>query len=322
MAMIHERDGGTDLKEQGKPKPFMGSMPNAVMKRLVHDLDSANRPWRDVLADESLGLPERKIRWFTNPRKGMFYRSVAPGRGGAFLDVGAASGIVSACLSEVYERGYALEQQQVFVDFMRHRFRMDSIQNVEVLHGSALAIPLPDGSIDLGAVNGVLEWVAHGDRESNPRDVQLRFLREVRRCLRPDGKIVIAIENAWDYRQIKGVTAHGTARYVGFLPKWLGNAVNQLVKKRPYLEYVYSYFGYKRLLRDAGYNNVQIFVVMPNYHTPEDIYQFDKSGLDALYLKYHSRSRIRTAVKKLSGMLGVPYLWAYVEAAFYVVADK
>ena len=245
-----------------------------------------------------------------------------PGRRHAFLDVGAASGIVSACLSDVYEKGYALEQQLVFVEFMRHRFRMDSIRNVEVLGGNALAIPLPDASIDLVAVNGVLEWVAHGERKSNPRKVQLRFLREAGRCLHPEGKIVIAIENAWHYLQLKGFSAHGTARYVGFLPKWLGNVENRLVKKRPYREYIYSYFGYKRLLEEAGYRNVQIYIVMPNYYHPADIFSFDKDALDALYLKYHSRSRVGRAVKKLSDMLGVPYLGAYFEAAFYVVAER
>ena len=99
-------------------KPYMGSMPQTVMERLVHELEVDDTPWREVLADERMGLPARKVRWFTNPRKGAFYCSVAPGRKHAFLDVGAASGIVSACLSEVYEQGYALEQQPVFVEFM------------------------------------------------------------------------------------------------------------------------------------------------------------------------------------------------------------
>lgn len=310
------------MQPSGLAKPFMGSIPTAVMQRLLRDLDSSDRPWQEALADPLLGLPARKVYWFTSPQKGAFYRSVMPGRRRAFLDVGAASGIVSACLSEMYEKGYALEMQQVFVEFMRHRFRMDSIGNVEVLQGSALAIPLPDASIDLVAVNGVLEWVSHADTKSNPRQVQLQFLREVRRCLHEDGKIVIAIENAWHYLQLVGFSAHGTARYVGFLPKWLGNVVNRLVRKRPYREYIYSWFGYRRLLEQAGYRNVQIFVVMPNYYRPIDVYRFDRGGLNALYLKYHSGRRVWRALKKLSDMLGTPYLGAYFEAAFYVVAEK
>ena len=300
----------------------MGSIPDAVMKNLVEELSSGSVDWRSVLKDKRFPVLNRKFRWFTNVQKGMFYRLVAPAKRGAFLDIGAASGIVSACLSEDYERGYALERQQVFVNFMKRRFQMDSIKNVEVLQGSALEIPLPNDSIDLAAVNGVMEWMPHADTYVNPRKVQLRFLREVGRCLGPGGKIVIAIENAWHYLQLSGFSAHGTARFVGFLPKWLGNIVNTIVKGRPYREYIYSYFGYKKLLEEAGYSNVRIHVVMPDYYSPVDVYSFDRDSLNELYLKYHTGSRLKQLLKKLSDALGTPYLWAYFEAAFYIVADK
>lgn len=299
----------------------MGSIPDTVMNDLVKELSFSGRPWRDVLEDPRYPVLNRKFRWFTNPQKGMFYRLVTPGQRRAFLDIGAASGIVSACLSEDYEKGFALERQQVFVEFMKLRFQLDSIANVQVLHGSALEIPLPDNCIDLAAVNGVLEWIPHADKQTNPRKVQLKFLREVGRCLNPGGKIVIAIENAWDYKQLSGFSAHSTARYVGFLPKWLGNIVNLIFKRQPYREYIYSYFGYQRLLKEAGYRNVRIFVVMPDYYSPVDIYSFDRNALNEFYLKYHSGSRMKRMLKRLSDTFGVVFLWAYFEAAFYIEAE-
>lgn len=299
----------------------MGSIPGTVMDDLLKEMKSSGRHWRSLMEDPRHPFLNRKFRWFTDPKKGMFYRLVTPGQRGTFLDIGAASGIVSACLSEDYERGYALERQQVFAEFMKLRFQMDSIRNVQILHGSALEIPLPDNSIDLAAVNGVMEWIPHAGKGTNPRKVQLKFLREVGRCLNPGGKVVIAIENAWDYQQLSGFSAHGTARYVGFLPKWLGNIVNIIFKKRPYREYIYSYFGYDRLLKEAGYKNVRIFIVMPDYYSPVDIYSFDRNALNEFYIKYHSGSRMKRMLKTLSDVFGVPYLWAFFEAAFYIEAE-
>jgi SAM-dependent methyltransferase len=274
------------------------------MEELVRFLKTNGGPWRRVLKDPRFSSLESKFLWFTDPRSGMFYRLVSPGRKGSFLEVGAASGIVSACLSEEYERGYALEEQAVFVEFMKHRFQMDSIKNVQVMHGNALDIPLLDTSVDLVAVNGVMERMPTGVLGENPRKVQMRFLREARRCLSSGGKIVIAIENAWHHRLL------------------MGNAVNRAVEKRHGTESIYSYFGYKKLLAEAGFSNVRIFVVMPDYCLPVDIYSFNRRSLTELYLKYHSGSRLGRMLKRLSNVLGAPYLGAYFTKAFYVEAEK
>ena len=300
----------------------MESIPEAVMRELLKECRTCGKHWRSILEDKRYPLLNRKVGWFTNERKGMFYKLVKPAKRKAFLDVGAGSGIVSVCLSEEYEKGYALESQESFAEFMEHRFLMDSIGNVDVLHWSALQIPLPDNSIDLAVLNGVLEWIPHADKTANPRQVQLRFLREVSRCLAPGGKIAIAIENAWHHLQIKGFSAHGTARFVALLPKPIGNIVNRLVKKRPYLEYIYSTFGYRKLLKEGGYGNCNIYVVVPDYYSPVDIYSFEKNALNEFFRKYHEGSRSKSMIKRLSDIVGVPYPLAFFEAAFYIETEK
>lgn len=278
-----------------EPASRLDSMPLATMSECLKELRSSGRPWRSVLQDRRFQVPRDQYRSFTNPQKGTFYRLLSPGRRRAFLEVGARSGIVSACLSEEYERGYALEIDSEFVEFMRLRFLMDSIANVQVLQGDALAIPLPDGSIDLTVIDGAVEWAPPADRRPAAGQVQLKILREIHRCLGAAGKIAIAVENAWDYRSKRG---------------------------RAHRRSVHSYFGYRKLLTEAGYSKIRIFVVMPDFHLPIDIYSFDRQSLNELFQKYDSASRAKRAVKRLSDALGVRYLCAYFQRAFYIVGAK
>ena len=91
---------------------------------------------------------------------------------------------------------------------------------------------------------------------------------------------------------------------------------------RPRREFSHSYFGYRRLLADAGYSQVRLYVLLPHCDLPIDIYSFDRLALNELFRKYHARMRDKRIIKSASDWLGVPYLWAYFEAAFYVVATR
>lgn len=291
-----------------------------VVAQFLAAATASGRPWQDLLTQwQSRGL---KTTWFTNPQKGAFYRIISASRRMAFLDVGAGCGIVSACLSEDFERGYALEVNPVFVEFMQHRFRADAIANVDVISGSALSIPLPDACVDLVACNGVLHWIPLSQPGLDPRKAQLGSLKEMHRCLRPGGRAVLAVENAWHFDHLKGKSALDTAPGVTALPHSLGWLWNRLVRGRQHRARVYSSFGYRRLLAEAGFRDVKLFALLPACDLPIDIYSLDGPALHEMYLKYHSRAKGKRLVKALSDGLGMPYLLAHFASAFYVVADR
>ncbi len=289
------------------PANYLDSVaPYDAVGDLVLEMQHSNRSWHSIIRDDRYVRMGLKHAWFTNPQKGVFYRLITPTERTTFLDVGAGSGIVSACLSADYEKGYALDLQQVFVDFMSRRFAQDSIHNVEVIHGNALAMPVPDQSVDLAAINSLLQWIPHSEPASDPQLVQARLLREVRRCLKPGGKVVLAVDNAWHHKQLRLQVSNFVSRARG----------------RPRREFSHSYFGYRRLLADAGYSQVRLYVLLPHCDLPIDIYSFDRLALNELFRKYHARMRDKRIIKSASDWLGVPYLWAYFEAAFYVVATR
>ncbi len=119
---------------------------------MVRELASGDRPWRTVLREEPLEVPQVVLRWLDNIQRGAFFRLMAPPGGTAFLAVGDESGIISACLAEDYERGLLAEARPVVSEFLAHRFRLDSIDNVVVVREPTAALSLSDGPVGVRVV--------------------------------------------------------------------------------------------------------------------------------------------------------------------------
>lgn len=251
--------------------PRQGTLPERELETLLSEIRRGT-PWRSALEQLALPYLSTKRQWFTNVHKARFYLGLVSSRESA-LDIGAGSGVIAAGFAAGgFRRAVALEQDPGWCNFMRLRYQQDGLSQVEVVQGSAVPrLPFPDGSFDLVAVNGVLEWIPEGSQANSPREAQLTFLREVRRVLRPGGSIGVAIENRLYLRNFLGDTPHNEPPFVVIMPRWIGSAVTRIVQGKPYRTWIYSYWGYQRLLRDAGFNNVSVQQMLPSYHTPEQV---------------------------------------------------
>ena len=104
--------------------------------------------------------------------------------GARVLDLAAGTGKLTRALVPTGAQVVAVEP----VDSMRAKI-VQSLPTVEVLSGTAEAIPLADGSVDAVAVGQAFHWF-RGDRA----------LAEIRRVLRPGGRLGL-IWNARDERE-------------------------------------------------------------------------------------------------------------------------
>ncbi|MBB2167644.1 glycosyltransferase [Gluconacetobacter aggeris] len=99
--------------------------------------------------------------------------------GKAVLDVASGEGYGSALLAQVASSVTGVEIDAASVIHATREYRH---ANLAYLQGDALALPLPDGSIDVAVSFETLEHLAD----------QHRFLGELKRVLRPDGLLVIS----------------------------------------------------------------------------------------------------------------------------------
>ncbi len=140
--------------------------------------------------------------------------------------------------------------------------------NVELLCGDHTVLGhMKTGCVDGMVLNGVLEWVPEM-APGEPRDVQLRFLKECRRIVKDDGWLYIGIENRWGYRYFMDrPDEHVDLMYSTLLPRWLANIYCKIGRKKPYRTYTYSPAQYRALLKEAGFSDCSIYATLPDYRS-------------------------------------------------------
>jgi len=292
-------------------------LPPSEISQLVEAM-RCGEPWKSALARLDLPVLQRKGEWFAAESKSRVYADLGTAQRGDALDVGAGSGVIAFGLSSSYNRVIALEQDTAWSEFMRLRFRQDGAENVEVVHGGALPLPFPDASFDLIVVNGVLEWLPEAAPDSrSPREVQLGFLQDVHRTLRPGGAVGIAIENRLCLENFRGASPHYEPPYVVLMPRPVADWRCRALTGKPYRNWIYGPAGYRRLLRDAGFAEPEIRAVLPTYHDPKEVVELE--DVARIRKSMAARNPLRRAVLGLASATG---LLGSLVHSFYISSRK
>jgi hypothetical protein len=218
------------------------------------------------------------------------------------IDYGCMWGVLSVGMAKRGGIVIAIDQTEESLLFLNSRKKHENFESLFIVQDDIRKVDLK-GLANVAVINGVLEWVPEfGDVElkkffgkkmnrdypiSNPRDIQLEFLRKVHDNLKDKGQLLVSIENRFDYTQFIGKKdPHVDLFFTSFLPRFLANGISKLFLKRPYRNYIYSFKGLKRLILEAGFKEVDLYMVFPHYHMPELILPYE-SGI-SLYRKYYS----------------------------------
>ena len=221
------------------------------------------------------------------------------------IDYGCMWGNLSVGMAKRGGVVLAVDQTRDSLKFLRARIRHENLGNVLCIQDDIRKVAL-DGLTDVAAINGVLEWVPefgdvelksfYGKRQSreypaaNPRQVQRDFLAKARKNLRDGGRLLLAIENRFDYTQFLGrPDPHAKLLFTSFLPRRLSNAISKAVLARPYVNYLYSFRKLERLLLEAGFSKVELYMAFPDYRFPTLILPYD-AGI-GLYRRHWDNRR-------------------------------
>ena len=196
------------------------------------------------------------------------------------LDIGAGWGAIATALGRNFSRVVAVEgvfERTRFIDIRVRQMKLP----VEVICADFLNLPLVPEQFDVVVLNGVLEWAAMG-AQGDPREIQLGFLRSVRRLLKPSGFVCLGIENRIGWDALRGGTDHSGLSYTSLLPRRLAALVCNLKhqeyrsdQNRGYRTYTYSLPGYRKLFRQAGFGAVSAFHAWHGYNKPTVLLPLD-----------------------------------------------
>ena len=208
--------------------------------------------------------------------------------GARFLDFGCGLGNLTQNIAPHVGEVVAMDLTLERLRFAQERFaKFNQNDRITlVAGGDGRYLPFPDNHFDCIALSGVLEWMADDyvmdDTDSrpvkalkmlgsffgttNPRKTQLRFMRELRRILKPSGQLFVAIENRWAYEYFKGAPDHHSGLpYNSLLPRFLANVYSIARARAPYRTYTYSFNEFRRLFSSAGFPHQEFYGLSPGY---------------------------------------------------------
>ncbi|MCQ9205361.1 MAG: methyltransferase domain-containing protein [Omnitrophica bacterium] len=216
------------------------------------------------------------------------------------LDIGSGAGGISIVFAQKCKRIVSLDSGADNVEFIRQRLEEKNIKNIELLLGNAIKLPFHDEEFDIVILNGVLEWIPY-TRGKEPFSLQCRALAEAFRVLKKRGLLYLATENRWyPFNFLRDPHVH--IPFVCMLPRKIANFVSFIFSRKPYENFIYSYWKLKNLIKESGFSRVDIYAPLIHYQYPVIIKDLEKRcslskvDRDNLYLKY-SKMKLTRCLK-------------------------
>ena len=226
---------------------------------------------------------------------------------GVCIDYGCMWGVLSVGMAKRGHQVVSVDQTYFSLNFLKSRIEEEGLENMHLVQDD-IKLTNFNNIADYSLVNGVLEWVPvtqevdvnkyyqkGEDADSHnipPRKMQLDFLKTVRNGLKEKGKLVLSIENRHFYQYYMGrKDPHENLLFTTFLPRVISNMISRIFHKKEYRSHIYSFRGMKKLVKEAGFSEIEVFMAFPDYHFPELILPYSKAGLN-LYDKYPNKNRI------------------------------
>ena len=285
--------------------------------------------WRRAIAQRFAGK-EGLRRYVSDVRRASWLPLLGLGSDSIALDVGSGYGAITQSLAAAAGTVYSLEASNQRIEFIRIRLEQENIRNVHLVQGTALQLPFFDEMFDLIVVNGVLEWVGEWQTNKDPRAVQAEFLRSLSRLLKPQGVLVIGIENRISFASFRGAVDHSGLRYTNLMPRslatmwlrWFGSRYRTNFRKTEYRTYTYTERGYDRLLGDAGLNG-RYYWPIPTYNAPHRLVPVSNTMVERdIEANEAARSKPRRWIPFVAGALARTGLLRLFIPTFVIIARK
>lgn len=239
---------------------FREKMPRQLLRRIIDSQDIFKSAYQGF----KLELKWKYDFYATDPNRGIGALLVNLNKDAVALDYGCGWGNIAKFMSNYAKHIVAMDMTYESLLFCKRTLGRD---NVTFIHGGdGKYLPFADKTFDIVFLNGVLEWIPEYNNGEDPRDVQLRFLKEIKRILKPDGQAIIGIENRLGLNYFLGTPdEHSGLKYGTLLPRKIADLISLKKRKSHFRTYTYSYWGYKKLLRQAGFSDIEIDIPYPNY---------------------------------------------------------
>ena len=197
------------------------------------------------------------------------------------LEIGSGCGAVTGALCEKLKSVTCIELSKT--RSLINANRNKEYDNLEIMVGNFNDIKI-EKKYKYITLIGVLEYSAYYTDTKNPF---VDFLKRIKNYLKPDGKLLIAIENKYGLKYFAGACEDHTGRMYDGIEGY----INSDAKVR-----TFSKNELENIIKEAGYDDVNFYYPFPDYKLPTQIYspEFLPDGKDLVCsLDCYDNNRIR-----------------------------
>lgn len=295
-------------------------LPKDAIKELIDD--SQDRYWKDALWESNNKLLTNNKIWFQNKRKGYFYALAATKSKTRALEIGAGTGIVSDIVSGFYKEVVAFENDILFAEFMRMRFKQDGKDNIKVVYGSSNSLPFKDNSFDLIIINGGFGLASNINSLLDQEEWQSALLRHCQEKLNSGGKLIIAADNRFHLNSLQGGTPDGSPPFSSVIPAMLAELIIKKTTNGTPPARLYSSSGYRRILKRAGFNNIELYIIIPDHYNPMIILPLQNGPLVKKVILTSDKLPDGKVKKIIYLLLLKTGILKYLMHSFYIMGSK
>ena len=251
----------------GSEESILALYGEAGSDQKVAEILANNPPWalRYHLAPER----EQLLSWYP-------FKSRAN-----LLEVGAGCGALTGLFCRAVSHVTAVELTESRAAIIRRRHHAQ--KNLEVITGNIDTTPVNNG-FDYVTSIGVLEYAGRFTPSENPA---LDFIHRLKSFLKPNGHLIIAIENKFGLKYWAGAPEDHTGRYFDSLENYPHPTGIQTFSKKELV----------RLLEESGFSHIEFYYPLPDYKFPVEVFSdhypptLNHNILMGLLPAYHSHDR-------------------------------
>ena len=226
------------------------------------------------------------------------------------LEIGAGMGAVTGAIAKKCRHVDCIElsKRRSLVNAYRHR----DMDNIRIIVGNFQDVPI-DKKYDAVTLIGVFEYAYYYIDSKKP---YIDFLTKIRDCLKPGGKIYIAIENKLGMKYFAGYNEDHTG-----IPGSGIEGYSEDDKVR-----TFSKSQLEHMLSDTGYGDIEFYYPFPDYKLPTVIY--DEETIKSMTVDYAKNSNYDSdvcilfdQVKAFANMSGIDEISIFANS-FLIEAVK
>jgi len=301
---------------------YWGEFPEEKMEKFINLCEEIG--WMKALAN-FFAHDRDYYEYILDRNRANFHFLLSLDENSCILDAGAGWGTISFSLARFYKRVFAFDIVKQRVKFIDMQRRDLGVNNLIPAIGHTNHLPFRDNYFDLVILNGVLEWIPYLDKKKNPYIQQLTALKELRRVLKKGGKIYIGIENRWAFINFLGFKdTHSGLRFAPVLPRVIADIYSKIVKGEPFVEYTYTIFELKKILKKAGFKGIEFYAPLPTYRRFQWIIPVEIPGNVKFFVKrlVEPRTVLQEIVINIVKFFALYRLAKYFVPDFSAIAEK